>query len=436
MKYKWIIALAIIVVFVLVVGNFFGFFGQNFNFRPINEKPTVMITYPSNGASVSRLVMISGTASGPDNDVNVSSVQVQINENNWATATGIALWSYDWTTYSLQNGQYKISVRSYNGKDYSEIETITVTVDNPTSVDSGSHKFALFIVAANFPKDNSTKLGNGGLYLAEDMAGYFIENSQFPTSNIMILFDDGWIRSDNGYGTKVKTLQERTHDYDISYGSATKKNVLASMQYLINESNKYPDSEVFLWIFNHGSGNANQTLTGGKILQSSEIFLWDDTITDKELGGILAPLESKNVAIIVDACYAGGFADRTIFNLRTSLLMRSGIPKNGRIVISGTSKFRSGYASTIQGPVFSLLWFEGLSTGNADGYRPGLLDRGVLRKLKMFQDGKVSVEEAFYYARTMLRTDEKYKDFKTMQPQINDEYPHRGLLRNQGELVL
>jgi hypothetical protein len=436
MRYKWIIALAIIVVFVLVVGNFFGFFGQNFNFHPINGKPTVMITYPSNGALVSRLVMISGTASGSDNDVNVSSVQVKIDKNNWATATGTVLWSFDWTTNSLQNGQYKISVRSYNGKYYSEIQTITVTVDNPTSVDSGSHKFALFIAAANFPKDNSTKLGNGGLYLAEDIAGYFIENSQFPTSNIMILFDDGWIRSDNGYGAKVKTLQERAHDYDISYGSATKKNVLASFQYLINESNKYPDSEVFLWIFNHGSGNANQTLTGGKILQSSEIFLWDDTITDKELGGILAPLESKNVAIIVDACYAGGFADRTIFNLRTSLLMRSGIPKNGRIVISGTSKFRSGYASTIQGPVFSLLWFEGLSTGNADGYRPGLLDRGVLRKLKMFQDGKVSVEEAFYYARTMLRTDEKYKDFKTMQPQINDEYPHRGLLRNQGELVL
>jgi hypothetical protein len=107
MKYKWIIALALIVVFVLVVGNFFGFFGQNFTFRPINEKPTVMITYPSNGASVSRLVMISGIASGPDNDANVSSVQVQINENNWATATGTSLWSYDWTTYSLQNGHQR-----------------------------------------------------------------------------------------------------------------------------------------------------------------------------------------------------------------------------------------------------------------------------------------------------------------------------------------
>jgi hypothetical protein len=331
---------------------------------------------------------------------------------------------------------YSISTRSYDGKDYSEIKSITLTVNNPTSIDSGSHKWAIFIAAANFPEENDTKLGNGGLYLAEDIAAYLIERNQYPTSNIMILFDDGWIRSDNGYGTKQKTLQERSHEYDIMYGSATKVNVLTSLQHLINESNKYIDSEVFLWIFNHGAGNLNQPLTGGKILQSSEIFLWDDTVTDKELGDILAPLESEKVVILIDACYAGGFADRTIFNLRTSLFFRSGIPDNGRIVISSTSKFRTGYASTTQGPIFSLLWFEGLSTGNADGYRPGLFNRGVPRKLKMFQDGKVSVEEAFFYARNMLRTNEKYQDFKSMQPQINDEYPHRGILRNRGELIL
>jgi hypothetical protein len=252
----------------------------------------------------------------------------------------------------------------------------------------------------------------------------------------MILFDDGWIRSENGYGTKQKTLQERTHDYDITYGSAIKANIVTSLQYLIKESNKYPDSEVFLWIFSHGVGDQNQSFTGGKILQSSEIFLWDRTMTDKELGDILAPLDSNKTTILVDACYAGGFADRTIFNLHTSLLYRSGIPQNGRIVISGTSKFRTGYASTTQGPIFSILWFEGLSSGKADGFRPGLFDRGVPRNLKMFKDGKISVEEAFYYARYQLRTNEKYQDFKSMQPQINDEYPYRGLLRSRGELLL
>jgi len=434
MRYKWLIVLTVIVVFLLLIANYVGFFSTNLNFN--NGKPTVTITYPSDGAIVSTLVMISGTASNPDEKDTIDSVQIKIDGNNWVTVTGTTLWSYDWATYDVSNGLYNISARSYNGKEYSEIISITVTASNPASVDSGAHKWAIFIAAANFPKNNDTKLGNGGLYLAEEMAAYFIENNEYPTSQIMILFDDGWIRSDNGYGTKLKTLQERPHEYDITYGGATKANMLASLQYFISESNAYPDSEVFIWIFNHGVGNNNKTFTGGKILQRSEIFLWDDTITDQELGDILKPLESKKVAIIIDACYCGGFADRTILGLRTSLFLRSGVPNNGRVVISGTSKFRLGYASTIQGPVFSLLWFEGLSTGQADGYRPGLFDRGVLRKMKMFQDGKVSVEEAFYYARSMLRTDEKYQDFKSMQPQINDEYPHRGLLRSRGELLL
>ena len=436
MKYKWIIILTVIVVIALLMGMFSGFFGQNFTLGLINRKPVVTITYPTDGTTIARLVMISGTASDPDEEDNISRVEVKIGENNWTTATGTTLWSYDWTTYTTQNGGYTINVRSYDGKEYSAIQSIILTVNNPASKDSDSHKWAIFIAAANFPKENDTKLGNGGLYLAEDMAAYLIENTQYPTTNIMILFDDGWIRSDNGYGTKEKTLQERSHDYDIAYGSATKANVLASLKYLINESNTYPDSEVFLWIFNHGAGNMDKPLTGGKILQNSEIFLWDDTMTDRALGDILTPLESKKVTVLVDACYAGGFADRTIFNLRTSLFLRSGIPRDGRVVISGTSKFRTGYASTTQGPIFSLLWFEGLSSGKADGFKPGLFDRGVLRNLKTFQDGKVSVEEAFYYARYQLRTDEKNQDFKPMQPQINDKYPHRGVLRNRGELIL
>ena len=174
MRYKWIIALTVIVVFTLLIGNYLGLFGTNFNFN--NNNPTVIITYPSDGTTVSKLVMISGSASNPDGGKDINSVQIKIDGNNWVTVTGTTLWSYDWTTYTLPDGQYNISARSYNGKDYSEIVSITVRVNNPTSIDSGTHKWAIFIAAANFPKNNDSKLGNGGLYLAEQMAAFFIEN--------------------------------------------------------------------------------------------------------------------------------------------------------------------------------------------------------------------------------------------------------------------
>jgi hypothetical protein len=435
MKYKWIVAVTVIVVIALVVGVFTGFFGQHINIGLLNQKPVIAITYPQNGATISSLVMISGTASDPDTKDVVRKVEVKIGQNAWVLVQGTVLWSYDWNVYSLSDGSYSINARSWDGKDYSDVSTVTVTVHNPTAVESGSHKWAIFIAAANFPTNNSSKLGNGGLFLAENMVSYFIEHREFSTSNIIVLFDDGWYRSDNGYGKKIETLQQRNHTYGITYGGATKSNVKVSLGHIINESNQFQDSEVFIWIFDHGYGNLNNPL-GGKLFQSSIIFLWNDTLTDKELGSILSPLKSQKTAIIVDACYSGGFADRLFFNLPTSLFLRSGIPKNGRIVISGTNKFQPGYASTTQGPLFSYLWFEGIKSGQADGFRPGLFDLGKPSLLKMFKDGKVSVEEAFYYAKYTLRTDSTLKNYRSMHPQINDEYPHRGILRSRGELVL
>jgi hypothetical protein len=116
--------------------------------------------------------------------------------------------------------------------------------------------------------------------------------------------------------------------------------------------------------------------------------------------------------------------------------MHSGIPKSGRIVLSGASKFRVGYASTTDGPLFSLLWFEGLKTGKADGFRPGIDKSGRPTHLRIFKNGKVSTEEAFYYARYMLRTEKTFEDYKKMEPQINDQYLYKGPLRSIKEMYL
>jgi len=428
-----------IIAVLLVVAIIIPIFLINYNFeeeKEENKKPILEIIYPYNGASVSKIVAIRGSAEDPDGNNSLLEIELKINDE-WVLANGNSQWNYEWNAYGIKEGYYTISVRAYDGKDYSEIEEVEVRVKNPITVESDSHKWALFIAASNFPKNNDTKLGNGPLNLAERMAEYFIENLDYSTSNVMILFDDGFIRADNGYGEPIETLQERAHKYDISYAAATKENVELSIKYLIQESNQFDDSEVFIWISSHGQGNQRQSITGGKILESSAIFLWDEQlITDQELGILLSGLRSRKTCIIVDACYSGGFADKTILNLPTFFLLKSGIPKSGRVVMTGTSKYRIGWSSTTNGPLFSQLWFDGLISGEADGFRKGLFHTGRPTILKIFKDGKVSVEEAFYYARYTLKKEDIFNDYEKMEPQINDQYPVDGLILSSKGLIL
>jgi hypothetical protein len=204
----------------------------------------------------------------------------------------------------------------------------------------------------------------------------------------------------------------------------------------VKESNKFIDSEVFIWIASHGCGDQSRKLFGGKILDRSAFFLWDDIIDDSELGDLLSSLRSDKTCVIVDACYSGGFADKTIFNVPEFFLLKSEISRSGRVVISGASKFRVGYASTTEGPLFSQIWFHGLTTDEADGFRPFILNIGRPTMLKLFKDGKSSVEEAFYYARYVLRTDKSLRDYSKMEPQINDQYPRSGILGRQKGMIL
>ena len=105
-------------------------------------------------------------------------------------------------------------------------------------------------------------------------------------------------------------------------------------------------------------------------------------------------------------------------------------------MISGSSKFREGYASTTIGPLFSLLWFEGIKSGEADGFTSGFRETGKLPIFEFKKDGQVSVEEAFYYASYLLKTDGSLDDYDKMSPQINDQYPRRGLLRSNRGMFL
>jgi hypothetical protein len=83
----------------------------------------------------------------------------------------------------------------------------------------------VFITAANFPENNTSKLGNGGLYLSQNMSTFFVEKLQYSTSNVHVFFDDGWLRFQKGLGKPFKKVSKIQREYNISYGTATKKHV-------------------------------------------------------------------------------------------------------------------------------------------------------------------------------------------------------------------
>ncbi|MEF8879354.1 MAG: Ig-like domain-containing protein [Candidatus Thermoplasmatota archaeon] len=427
--------ITIIVAAFIAIAILSAFFVMDDEEKDKNTPPKVLINHPKGGNDVSSIVMISGTAYDPDDGYENSLVRIWI-DGEWHTADGFGQWSYEWNTFDVNDGTYTIKAQAHDGISYSTIDSVTVTVDNVESVETNSHKWAVFVAAANSAPEENKKLGNGGLHLSEDMASYFIENYGYPTDNIFILFDDGWLRRNNGYGERFVTLQEREHEYDINYGSATRSSVKSVISHVVEKANQYEDSEVFLWFFGHGLGDSSKELTGGKLLQRSAIFLWDGKLTDEQLGGWLSGLNAKESCIVVDACYSGGFADKTILNLPEMFLFRSDLSSSGRVIISGASKFREGYASTESGPLFTLLWFDGIKTGKADGFKPWVFNLGRKTRLDIFKDGKVSVEEAFYYASYNLRKNKDLDYFSGMHPQINDMYPDKGFFRNNDGLIL
>ena len=93
-----------------------------------NNKPEIELSYPQNGFTISGVVKIFGTANDLDEDDDIVKVEININDSEWIVAEGTNNWSYDWGTYNIKDGPYKIFIRCWDGEEYSDIIEITVIV--------------------------------------------------------------------------------------------------------------------------------------------------------------------------------------------------------------------------------------------------------------------------------------------------------------------
>lgn len=95
--------------------------------------PTVTVSAPANGATVSGTVTVSASASDPDNPT-VSGMQVLIDGTQVASNTNANSISYSWNTTGAANGSHAITAKAADAAgNVGTSATTTVTVSNSTT---------------------------------------------------------------------------------------------------------------------------------------------------------------------------------------------------------------------------------------------------------------------------------------------------------------
>ncbi len=119
--------------------------------------PSISISSPSNQQVVGGIITIQGSAS--DIDGSIQQVQLKINDGAWMTATGTNNWQYQWDSRTVENGQYLISARSFDGESYSEIQIISITIEN-TVLDITDIKSVSSLILATIENTGSNTAQN------------------------------------------------------------------------------------------------------------------------------------------------------------------------------------------------------------------------------------------------------------------------------------
>ncbi len=104
---------------------------KNFSINVASPVPTVAITSPAGGASVSGTISVSGTAS---DTVSISSVQVAVDGGSYANASGTNNWTFGLNTASLSNGAHSLSAKTTDAAGISATSSsLSLTVNNGTT---------------------------------------------------------------------------------------------------------------------------------------------------------------------------------------------------------------------------------------------------------------------------------------------------------------
>ena len=106
-----------------------GFAEQNFTIRVVNARSRCHFTSPGDGDLVGGKINVTGNATKALSEV--LRVELRIDDGDWTTVIGTYQWRFELDTDGLSNGEHRLSARAFDGRTYSETESINMRVLNP-----------------------------------------------------------------------------------------------------------------------------------------------------------------------------------------------------------------------------------------------------------------------------------------------------------------
>ena len=161
----------------------------------VNSPPTVKIVFPIYDDSVAGTIIIKGTAT--DSESEVDKVEVRINDDRWDEAEIVDTegnsvnWEYTWDTEEVPDGEYQITTRAWDGEKYSSEASVRVLVNNrPTTYIDLTEELA------------PEKTGPSGKVV---VSGYAVYDTNVPVSDTkveikIIETDKIWLTKTNDKG--------------------------------------------------------------------------------------------------------------------------------------------------------------------------------------------------------------------------------------------
>ncbi|HJR93683.1 MAG TPA: Ig-like domain-containing protein [Acidimicrobiia bacterium] len=178
---------------------------------PVDEPPTVALTTPTDGATVSGSVSV--TADAADDDA-VVSVEFSVNGSSIGVDTdGTNGWSVPWDTTAVVDGSYQVEAVAADTADQAATDTIGVTVDN-----EGEPEPEVVFDAAVDATNATSPRWTSTLYTPAASGQHTLTLDWATTANLR--FDIRVASNGNWIGANTSTAQPKTITVDLQAGTA------------------------------------------------------------------------------------------------------------------------------------------------------------------------------------------------------------------------